>query len=76
MFPMKESVYSLKKTTPQHWCSFFQMRASTNVFHDRPVNYYLEGFRYMITRLSDRVQLSVYSTEALFYMYVLAMKYR
>jgi len=30
----------------------------------------------MITRLQDRIQLSIYSTRVLFYKYCVSMKYR
>ena len=33
-------------------------------------------FQYMITRLKDLVQLSISSTNAIFYKFIVAMKYR
>jgi len=36
----------------------------------------LKDFWCMITRVQDQVQLSIYSTRALFHKYLVAMKYR
>ena len=47
-----------------------------NQFYDSSVKYYFSRLRYMITRLLDRVKLSIYSTRALFQMYFVAMKDR
>ena len=45
-----------------------------NQFYDSAVKYYFSRLRYMITRLYDRVKLSIYSTRALFQMNFVAMK--
>ena len=47
-----------------------------NKFYDSAVKYYFSRLRYMITRLLDRVKLSIYSTRALFQMNFVAMKDR
>ena len=42
-----------------------------------PVKYYFWWLRYMIVRINNRVQLSIYSTSSLFHKYcVVIMKYR
>ena len=46
------------------------------IFYDWHVKYYLLWFQYMITRLKDLVQLSISSTNGLFYTFIVAMKYR
>ena len=45
------------------------------LIYDWPVKYYFWWFWYIITRLYDRVQLSIYSTMALLNKYFRAMKY-
>ena len=47
-----------------------------NKFYDSSVKYYFSRFQYMITRLYDRVMLSIYSTRALFQMNFVAKKDR
>ena len=46
------------------------------IFYDSPVKYYFGRFWYRITRLWNLVQLSIYSTRALFRKYFVAMKFR
>ena len=46
------------------------------IFYDSPVKYYFWRFWYRITRLCNLVQLSIYSTRALFRKYFVAMKFR
>jgi len=47
-----------------------------NLCYDRPVRYYSSRFRYMITKLLDRVQWSTYSIRAQFRKEFVAMKNR
>ena len=57
-----------------YWFSYFQ---STHRYQKWPVKYYFWWLRYMIVRINNRVQLSIYSTSALFHKYcVVIMKYR
>ena len=66
-----------KKESSQQWYSILSKCSQVlNIFYGWPVKYYLWRFGYMITRLQDRVQLSIYSTRALYIKYFVAMKYR
>ena len=46
------------------------------MFYYSPVKYYFWQIQYMVTRLYDRFQLSIYSISAFFHKYFVAMKYR
>ena len=70
---MKESVLSLKEKK-QHNVSNCQQ--VLEIFYDWPINHDFWRFLYMITRLQDWVQLSLYSTKALMHKYFVAEKYR
>jgi len=64
MLVMKKSVLSLRqsKTT-----LVFLHPASTKIIYNWPVKYYFWRFWYIIYRLLVWVQLSIYSTRALFH---------
>jgi len=67
MLLMKVSVLSLKeKNTPLVFLLSNCPHVS-KLFYDSPVKYYFWRFRYIITRLKDQVQLSIFSIRALFH---------
>ena len=74
---MKESVLSLKENTTQHLFFYFQITGQyKHSFMTYPLTNTFCEFRYMITRLKNSVQMSIFSTRALFHKYLVAMKYR
>ena len=77
MLLVKESVLRLKEKTTKHGLSYFKIAHKYyTIFYDWPVKYYVWVFGYMIARLYDRVQLSIYSTRAVVHKYFVAMRYR
>ena len=77
MLPINESVLSLKEKTTQHWFSYLQIaRNYLHSFRTDPVNTVFDNFGIMMSRLLDRVQLSIYSTRALFHKNFVAMENR
>ena len=75
MLLMKESVLSLKEKNNRTLIFLLPNCPQVlKIFYDSPVKYYFWRFGYMIPRLYDWVQLSVYSTKVLFYKNCVAMK--
>ena len=58
MLLMKEFVFSLKEIKYETPCSTFKLPAS-NIIQECTVKCHLLRFWYMLTRLNDRVQLSI-----------------
>ena len=74
---MNESVLSLKEKTTQHWFSYLQIaRKYLQSFMTDPLNIIFDDFGIMMSRLLYRVQLSIYSTRALFHKNLVAMENR
>ena len=64
MLLIKESVLSLKE---KELFSYFQIARNhvLEIFYDWPVEYYFWRYRYMITRLQHRVQMSIIFTKGI-----------
>ena len=68
MVRMKEFVLNLnKKITTTLDFLLSNWSQVLEIFYDQPVRYYFWWLGYMITRLWNWVQLSIYSTRALFH---------
>ena len=75
MVLMKKCVLSLNKKTTTLDVLLSNCPQVLTIFKDYPLNISLAIFWYMITRLWNLVQLSIYSTRALFHKYCVTMGY-